>query len=363
MVDFLEPVIKVILGFSFQPIKKQLDRSERVQAALKKLGLEPEHPENKFSVVYIHSLVKYGVDKPKAVLQLFRQKEVVQVFRQAFEQENPSIVMETMEEITNYTKYVEQILEHTKTLGIGLNIDFDRYLLSINLEKSNINIEEEFNYFKTIFIEVADSTRGPADVIRDQEIRKLGGSLSSILSIIQLVQEWNQIILFKSEKNLVTFEFEGSPNSLGVDIDDDEQSEIHIHLLQKFRLLYQLPFKGYGLLIEGTDSGWEFIRYYNYKHTISDEKNRYVAERIATVEENSFSAPQKQWYSEKKANALGLHNMVLLLSQKEFPEAIKNMILQETGKISASALKQLVEYYKENTATVKIILAEYYITQ
>jgi hypothetical protein len=358
MVDFLEPVIKVILGFSFQPIKKQLDRSEKVQAALKQLGLEPEHPENKFSVVYIHTLVKYGVDKPKAVLQLFRQKEVVQAFRQAFEQENPSIVMETMEEITNYTKYVEQILEHTKNLGIGLNIDFDRYLLSINIEKSNINIEEEFNYFKTIFIEVANSTRGPADVMRDQAIRKLE---SRILSIIEPVQEWNHLIVFQSEKNLVALEFETSSDYLGVDIDDDKQQEIH--LKQKFRLSYQLPFKGYALLIEGTDSDWEFIRYYNYKDTIFDEKIRYVQERIATVEHNLFSAPQKGWYSEKKANSLGLHKMVLLLSQKEFPEAIKNMILQETGKISASALKQLVEYYKENTATVKIILAEYYITQ
>jgi hypothetical protein len=55
--------------------------------------------------------------------------------------------------------------------------------------------------------------------------------------------------------------------------------------------------------------------------------------------------------------------MVLLLSQNEFPETIKNMILQETEKLSALALKSLVEYYKENTATIKLILTEYYITQ
>jgi hypothetical protein len=53
--EFLAPVIKVIVGFSAQPIKNQLDRNERVQAALQKLGLKPEHPENRFSVVYIHN--------------------------------------------------------------------------------------------------------------------------------------------------------------------------------------------------------------------------------------------------------------------------------------------------------------------
>jgi hypothetical protein len=55
--------------------------------------------------------------------------------------------------------------------------------------------------------------------------------------------------------------------------------------------------------------------------------------------------------------------MVFLLSQNEFPEIIKNMIFQEMGKISSSSLKILVEYYRENTATVKLMLAEYCITQ
>ncbi|MCA2554196.1 MAG: hypothetical protein IM466_10820 [Microcystis sp. M04BS1] len=359
MVD-LSPVIKVIVGLSGKPIKDQLDRNEMVQSALRKMGFEPEHPENKFSVVYIHTLVKYGVGKPEALLQLFRVKEVSQAFRQAFEQENPSIVAETVEEIRKYTSKVEEMLKQTKNSDIDSNIDIDKHLLSIILQESNINIEKELNHFTTIFIEVANSTRGPSDVIRDQEIRKLRESLSSILS----VQEWNYIILFKSEKNLVTFEFEPSSDYLGVDRDDDEQQEIR--LKQKFRLLYQLPFTGYALLIEGTDSGWDFIRYYNYKNTIADEEIRYIQERIAPVKKNSlnsFSAPPDGWYSEKKANALGLHKMVLLLSQNEFPETIKNMILQETEKLSALALKSLVEYYKENTATIKLILTEYYITQ
>ena len=359
--EFLAPVIKVIVGFSAQPIKDQLDRNERVQTALQKLGLKPEHPENRFSIVYIHTLVKYGVGKPEAFLQLFRQEEVVKAFRQAFEQENPSIVAETVEEIREYMNTVEEMLKQTENSGIGLNIDFDRSLLSIILEESNINVEEEFNHFNTIFIEVANSTRGPSDVIRDQAIRKLGESLSSILSIIEPVQEWNHLILFESEKNLVALEFEPSSDYLGVDIDDDEQQEIR--LKQRFRLSYQLPFTGYALLIEGTNSGWKFIRYYNYKRTISDQRNRYVQERIVTVEDKSFSAPQRRWYSEKESNALGRHRMILLLSQNEFPETIKNMILQETEKISASALKQLVEYYRENATTVKFILAEYYITQ
>lgn len=359
--ELLAPVIKVIVGFSAQPIKDQLDRNERVQSALQKLGLKLEHPENRFSVVYIHTLVKYGVDKPEAFLQLFRQEEVVKAFRQAFEQENQFIVIEQMEDIRKYANDIEEILEQTKTSGIGLNIDFDMSLISINLQESNINIEEEFNNFKTIFIEVANSTRGPADVIRDQEIRRLGESLLSILSIIQPVQEWNHLILFNSQKDLVTVEFQDSQNYLGVDIDDDEQQEIR--LKQKFRLSYQLPFKGCALLIEGTNAGWEFIRYYNHKNTISDERIRYVQERIATVEEDTFSAPQNGWYSEKEVNALGLHKMVFLLSQNEFPEIIKNMIFQELGKISSSSLKILVEYYRENTATVKLMLAEYCITQ
>jgi len=74
-------------------IKDKLERNETVIKLLKKFNLNPEHPPADFSGVYAYALVEYGVGKPKPILELFRQNEIQQVFRKAFDQNNPSILL------------------------------------------------------------------------------------------------------------------------------------------------------------------------------------------------------------------------------------------------------------------------------
>lgn len=67
-----------------KPGWEKLKRQDRVLAVLQKLGFQDSNPPADFEGVYAHALVHYGVDKPEAVLELFRHSEVVNDFREAF---------------------------------------------------------------------------------------------------------------------------------------------------------------------------------------------------------------------------------------------------------------------------------------
>lgn len=351
--DPIASVIKAIASQAATPVKNQLERNERVIKMLQWAGLTPDHPPKYFTGVYQYTLVKYGVDKPEALLDLFRQEPIVKAFRQAFEKNDPPIAVEEAE------KFIDEAVNNIfpNALMPILNVNFSKVLLALNIKLLNINIENEFNNFKEIFIEVANSTRVPSDVIRDQKIIELERLLARIYSILieNAEQEWNNLILFESDKKLVNFEITSGSNSLGVKIDDGQRQKINLG--QNFRLSYQIPFNGYSLLVEGTQSGWEFIPFCSDKDEISDEKNRYIQERLTTVSQGNWFVPTGL-YPFVEESVLGLHRFVLLLSSDPFPRIVEEIIAQETTKLSSWALRTLVEYVKLKPSTIKLILAE-----
>lgn len=89
----LNSLISAIAGIANPLIKEKLQRNETVIKLLKQFNLDPEHPPADFSGVYAYALVQYGVGKPKAILELFRQEEIKEAFRKAFEQSNFSILL------------------------------------------------------------------------------------------------------------------------------------------------------------------------------------------------------------------------------------------------------------------------------
>ncbi|NEP09221.1 MAG: DUF4384 domain-containing protein [Symploca sp. SIO2C1] len=154
--DPVTGVIKAIARIAASPIKNQLERDKRVIQVLKKLKLNPEHPPADFTGVYRYALAEYGVDKPQPVLELFEQKAIMQAFRQAFEQNDQSILLQEGEDFLDW------------------NILGDR------IREVKIDIQREFADFQAVFIKVANSTRTPADVIQSQKIDHLAKILEEI---------------------------------------------------------------------------------------------------------------------------------------------------------------------------------------
>ncbi|NES21659.1 MAG: hypothetical protein F6K41_22705 [Symploca sp. SIO3E6] len=170
------------------------------------------------------------------------------------------------------------------------------------------------------------------------------------------VTRWNSYVNLYGIEELVSFEIEDSPTSLGVaEIDDNERQEIRLG--QGFRLVYQFPFFGYALLMQGINSTWVFTRLSKCKNSALDKKTNYIQERIARVTVDSWSVPTNGRYLREKVE-LGLHRFVLLLSQKPFSETIQEIIFQETNELSSSALRILVEYVESEFSSIKLIVAE-----
>jgi hypothetical protein len=174
--DPVTGVIKAIASMATSPIKNQIERNERVIQLQKKLNLDPEHPPADFTGVYRYALVDYGVDKPQPILELFRQKEIIQAFRQAFEQDDQSILLQEAEDFLDW------------------NILGDR------VRELNFDIRRELAEFKTTFIKVANSTGKPFDFIQTQKIDNLENILGAIvnrllaLPPLTLDQLWEKLL-------------------------------------------------------------------------------------------------------------------------------------------------------------------------
>ena len=91
--DLLFKIINTVARSAFPLIKNQSEHNEFVIKVLKRFGFEPTHPPKDFDGVYAYTLVEYGVGKSKTILELFREEEIKQAFRNAFEQNNPSILL------------------------------------------------------------------------------------------------------------------------------------------------------------------------------------------------------------------------------------------------------------------------------
>ncbi|MDX2239257.1 MAG: NACHT domain-containing protein [Leptolyngbyaceae cyanobacterium bins.302] len=159
--DLVIKAITTIAGPATPMIKNKLERSEAVIKLLKQFNLDPEHPPADFTGVYQYALVEYGVGKPQAILELFRQPEIQKAFRQAFEQVNFSILLKAGESF------------------------LDEQPRSNEIHDLGLDPKREFIAFATIFMEVAKRTRTPAQVLTNQQISSLHRNLAIVLERIE----------------------------------------------------------------------------------------------------------------------------------------------------------------------------------
>ncbi|MEP0834901.1 hypothetical protein NDI48_27445 [Microcoleus sp. AS-A8] len=167
----LAKVITTIASAAATPIKNKLERNETVIKLLEKVGLDPEHPPADFSGVYAYTLVKYGVGKPRQILELFRQEDIKRAFREAFEQNDFLILIKKGQEF------------------------IDGYALGDEIKELSVDLLPEFAAFAMVFIDVANSTRTPSEVLRDRKLDTLMRSVSDIQEQISRLKAPSEILL------------------------------------------------------------------------------------------------------------------------------------------------------------------------
>lgn len=145
-----------LINLLFDSAMEKLSRSERVIQTLKRLKLDPDHPPEDFTGVYQYALVEYGVGKPRPVLEIFRQSEIQQLFREALEQNNPA-----------------KLLQHGEAF-------LAEHPLQSDLQANNIDVRREFYAFAAVFIEVAKRTRTPAAILAEQKLESLHRQIATV---------------------------------------------------------------------------------------------------------------------------------------------------------------------------------------
>lgn len=145
----LDLIVNELRRIATAHIRGRLEREEWVIRLLKQFKLDPEHPPADFSGVYKYALVEYGVGKPEPILELFRQSEMQQAFRQAFDQNNFLLLETISHQVVDSHTFGDQV----KSLGIDLR--------------------RELMAFSAIFIAVTRRTRTPAEVLENQRLESL----------------------------------------------------------------------------------------------------------------------------------------------------------------------------------------------
>ncbi len=102
-------------------------------------------------------MVEYGVGKPKCLLEFFRQEAIKKAFRQAFDHNNPSILLGEVE------------------------VFLDTYNKKNDIKALQLDVMREVAAFATVFIEVTKRIRVPSDVLMGHQI----GSLHEIIFALQ----------------------------------------------------------------------------------------------------------------------------------------------------------------------------------
>ncbi|RCJ25350.1 NACHT domain protein [Nostoc sp. ATCC 43529] len=133
--DLVVNALKSIAKPGASWVINQAQRNETVVRTLKQFNFDPIQPPKDVDGVYVYSLIEYGVGKPEAILNLFREREIKNAFWSAYSANNP----------LGFYKEVGKFLQ-------GKDSEFDIRLLRIELRS-------ELEEFGETFIKVAKTTK------------------------------------------------------------------------------------------------------------------------------------------------------------------------------------------------------------
>ena len=159
--DFILTVVSALLEGT--GVKEKVGRSEQVIRLKQRFGLSDIESLTKFDDVYAYALVEYVFDeegqrKPDALIQLFKAKEVRDVFRIAY-RENDAV---------GWLQKGEAIALHK--LGNQL---------------PGVDPQRELGIFAALFIEIVKQTRSPKEIRQEQKLDSLQQSLQQVQARMQ----------------------------------------------------------------------------------------------------------------------------------------------------------------------------------
>ncbi len=183
-IDPISIAAELIAGEGLEFVKDKAKRKEGVLRVLSKLGFSIDAPPaNDFDGVYAYTLVVYGVDKPKPVLEFFRHEFIKSAFRKSFERRDSSILEEETENFLDWNEIGKDILA------------MDYYP------------RREFVGFREQFITAAKLTRTVHEVLVDQVLEDISSDIQELptledihTELSPLDQKLNQILEIVAEQ-------------------------------------------------------------------------------------------------------------------------------------------------------------------
>lgn len=192
-IDLISAAFELIAGQGFELAKDKAKRSERILEILNAIGLKQDAPPaNEFDGVYAYTLVVYGIDKPKPILEFFRHQFIKDAFRKSFEQRDTSILEKETEQFLDWNEVGKELI------------------------KLDCDPRREFAEFREQFITATNLTRTIHEVLIDKafednlnkiqelptkedleiELAPLNEKLNNILEAIQGQSKRQEIIPF-----------------------------------------------------------------------------------------------------------------------------------------------------------------------
>ena len=154
----LDKVVDALIGETVHEVLDKLKYSEIRLRLLKQFNLIPDTPPNDFEGVYVYTLIEYGLGKEKVILQLFKETEIKEEFRKAFNENR---------------KFNDSILDNfIQSSDIGDKI-----------KDQNIDYRRELTEFARLFIEIAKRARTATEILQDHKLDKIENSLQDLQEI------------------------------------------------------------------------------------------------------------------------------------------------------------------------------------
>ncbi|MFN6197817.1 MAG: pentapeptide repeat-containing protein [Dolichospermum sp.] len=154
----IDKVVDALTGELVSKVSDKLQYSEIRLRLLKQFDLIPDTPPNNFEGVYVYTLIEYGVGKEKVILQLFKETEIKEEFRKAFNENR---------------RFNYSILDNfIQSSDIGDKI-----------KDQKIDYQQELNKFAQLFIEIAKRARTATEILQDHKLDKIENSLQDLQEI------------------------------------------------------------------------------------------------------------------------------------------------------------------------------------
>ena len=164
--DIVSKVADLIIGAALGKITDKAKRSDKVIQILKQVGLGPDSPlANDFEGVYAYTLVVYGIDKPKPLIEFFRHQFIKNAFRQSFETRDTSYLEEESENFIDWNPIAKQLLS------------------------SDYDPRREIPEFQEQFITAAKLTRTVQEVLVDQTLEGISEDIQVLPTLEDLQTE------------------------------------------------------------------------------------------------------------------------------------------------------------------------------